>query len=76
MTGNGPTRREQNPEEVRAEIEKAREQIQSSVVALRYEMATATDWRKWVRGRPAVCMGIAFAVGFYFGMRAWTDPER
>jgi ElaB/YqjD/DUF883 family membrane-anchored ribosome-binding protein len=56
-------------EEVRAEIERAREQIQASVVALRQEVAEVVDWREWVRARPALCIGAAFAIGFYLGSR-------
>ncbi len=58
-----------SPAEVRAEIERAREQIQSSVVALRQEVAVAVDWRRWVRERPGLCIGTAFAIGFYLGSR-------
>lgn len=57
------------PAEVRAEIERAREQIQQSVVVLREEMSSAADWREWVRRRPALCIGAAFAIGFYLGAR-------
>lgn len=73
MAASGPVKREQDPNEVRAEIEKAREQIQSSVVALRYEVATATNWRQWVRRHPMLCLGAAFALGVYVGARSHID---
>jgi ElaB/YqjD/DUF883 family membrane-anchored ribosome-binding protein len=58
-----------NAAEVRAEIERAREQIQSSVLTLRQEVAVAMDWKQWVRDRPGLCLGAAFAIGFYLGAR-------
>jgi hypothetical protein len=58
-----------SPVEARREIARAREQIQSSVVALRYEVASATDWRQWVARHPGLCLGAAFAVGLYLGIR-------
>ena len=61
-------------DEARAEIERAREQIQSSVLALREEMSRvgrAVDFRQWVRRRPALCLGVAFGLGFYLGSRKW-----
>jgi ElaB/YqjD/DUF883 family membrane-anchored ribosome-binding protein len=58
-------------EEVRAEIERARAQIQSSVVALKHEVSLAADWREWVRRRPGLCLGAAFAIGLYLGYREW-----
>lgn len=58
-------------DEVRAEIERAREQIQSSVMALRQEVGRVADWRQWIRRRPGLCLGAAFAAGFYLGSREW-----
>lgn len=58
-------------DEVRAEIERAREQIQTSVLALREEVSRAADWRAWVRRRPGLWLGAGFAVGFYLGSREW-----
>lgn len=64
----GPPR---SADEVRAEIERAREQIHSSVLALREEVSRAADWRGWVRRRPGLWLGAAFAAGFYLGSRKW-----
>lgn len=66
---NGELKSGRSPEQVRAEIERAREQIQESVVALRQEVAEVVDWREWVRARPGLCLGAAFAIGFYLGSR-------
>jgi len=63
--------RSRSADEVRAEIERAREQIHSSVMALREEVSRAADWRQWVRQRPGLCLGAAFALGFYLGSREW-----
>lgn len=57
--------------EVRAEIERAREQIQTSVLALREEVGRVSDWRAYVRRRPGLWLGAAVAVGFYLGYREW-----
>lgn len=67
--------------ELRAELERAREQIRSSAVTLRQEVARVTDWREWVRRRPALCLGAACALGFYLGYRrrqvaATSSPRR
>ncbi len=56
-------------DEVRAELERAREQIVHSAAALRHEVAMTTDWREWVRRRPALFLAGAFAIGFYVGYR-------
>ena len=70
MASNGQLKpAHQTEAEIRAEIERAREQIHSSVAALRQEVAIAMDWRAWVRARPLFCVGAAFAVGLYLGLR-------
>lgn len=75
MSGNGPNGKlavhtpPQSAEEIRREIERARQQIQTSVVALREEVKVATDWRGWYRKRPYAWVAAAFAVGLYLGTR-------
>lgn len=59
--------------QVRADIERARAQIAESMSALRDEVAHRTDWRQWVRQRPGLCLGAAFAVGFWL---AYRDDRR
>ncbi|MGQ0504420.1 MAG: DUF3618 domain-containing protein [Myxococcaceae bacterium] len=56
-------------DQVKAEIERARQQIESSVTGLRQEMAMRTDWHEWVRRRPGLCLAAAFTVGFVIGTR-------
>ena len=58
-----------DPAEVRAEIERAREQISASVEEIKREVAARTDWREWVRRRPYVFVGAALALGFVLGSR-------
>jgi len=65
-----PLSRPQSAEELRAEIERTRQQIQHSVVALRDGVAVVTDWRGWYRKRPEVWLAAAFAVGLYLGSRS------
>lgn len=70
LPGNGTLKsRPQSAEQIRAELERARQQIQSSAALLREEVAVATDWRAWYRRRPAVWIGAAVALGFYLGSR-------
>lgn len=56
-------------EQLRQEIERTREQLATSVVALRREVSVRTDWREWVRRKPGVVLGAAFAIGLYVGFR-------
>ncbi|HEX3695922.1 MAG TPA: hypothetical protein VH374_11075 [Polyangia bacterium] len=52
-----------------AEIERTREQVAMSVLALRDEVARRTDWREWIRARPTTFLGAAFVLGFLWGRR-------
>lgn len=65
---NGETLRP-SAEQLRRDIERTREQLATSVVALKHEVAVRTDWREWVRRRPGLVLGAAFAVGLYLGTR-------
>jgi hypothetical protein len=69
VANNGHLKVHRNQEQVLAEIERARAQIQSSVVALKQEMAIRADWRTWVRRRPGLCLTTALVVGLYLGTR-------
>ena len=69
MIENLPKTRSPTPSEVREEIDRARDQIASSAVALRQEISAKTDWREWIRGRPTAFILGAFAVGLMFGIR-------
>jgi hypothetical protein len=68
MPGRGDARM-LTPEEARAEIARAREQITSSMVALRREVSLRTDWRLWVREHPGTSLLGAFMLGFLLGNR-------
>jgi ElaB/YqjD/DUF883 family membrane-anchored ribosome-binding protein len=70
MAGNGEAKvAGRTPAELRAEIERTRAELVTSVSALREEVAARADWREWVRRRPLTCVGIAFAVGYLLGER-------
>jgi hypothetical protein len=58
-----------SPEQVREEIARAREQIASSIVELRREVAETADWRGWVRKNPVPFIGGAFLLGVLLGSR-------
>lgn len=53
-----------DPAEIRAGIERAREEIERSMAALREEVQETVDWRRYVRRRPAGFFAGALAVGF------------
>jgi len=69
MTRDFERQPQRAPDEVRAEIERTREQIASSAEALRHEVVVRTDWREWVRRKPGPCLVGAFAVGFLIARR-------
>jgi ElaB/YqjD/DUF883 family membrane-anchored ribosome-binding protein len=70
MPSNGQSKAEpRTPAAVRAEIERTRAELATSVSALRREVAHVTDWREWVRKRPLLCVGAAFMIGFLLGQR-------
>jgi hypothetical protein len=50
-----------------ADVERTRQRVALSVVALRDEVSRQTDWRVWVARRPAAFLCAAFAVGFWLG---------
>jgi hypothetical protein len=52
-----------------AEVERTRERVALSVVALRDEVVRRTDWRRWVARRPGTFLCTAFALGFWLGHR-------
>ena len=52
-----------------AEIERTREQVAMSVLALRDEVARRANWREWIRARPTTFLGAAFVLGFLWGQR-------
>ncbi len=56
-----------SPEQIRQDIEREREQLARSILALRGEVAELTDWRKKiVENRDKVLIGAAVA-GFLIG---------
>ena len=69
MNAKESTAPPRTPAQVRAEIERARQQIESSVVGLREQMAMRTDWREWVRRRPGLFLAGAFVLGVALGSR-------
>ena len=61
-----PTR---DPNELRSEIERTREEIAASLATLRSSVTEATDWRTYVKRQPFAFIGGAFAIGLFIGMR-------
>jgi len=52
-----------------SDVERARERVQSSVMALRDEVVRRTDWRHWIRRRPVPFFSAAVVLGFWVGYR-------
>lgn len=69
MTSDFERRTGRDPAEIRAEIERTREQLASSAEALRHAVAVRMDWREWVRRKPALCLLGAFTAGFLIARR-------
>ena len=69
--GTATARSSRSPELARAEadIERARARVTDAVTALRQEVVRRTDWREWIRARPAAFLAGAFALGFLLGHR-------
>ena len=51
------------PEEIRARIEEAREEIEASMAALRDEVRGTVDWRRYVRRHPTAFFAGALLLG-------------
>jgi hypothetical protein len=60
---------ERDSTRLRADIERTREQLASSVVELRETLARRTDWREWIRRRPGTWLLGGFALGVFLGSR-------
>lgn len=58
-----------DPEQIRAEIERTREEIAQSLETLRTSVSEATDWKLYVRRQPLAYVGGAFAIGLLLGLR-------
>lgn len=58
-----------DPAEIRTDIERTREEIAESIVALRDSVSDAADWKAWVKRNPMPFLAGAFAVGFIVGLR-------
>ena len=53
-----------------SDVERARERVESSLLALRDEVVRRTDWRRVVRRQPAAFLGGAIALGILAGVPA------
>jgi ElaB/YqjD/DUF883 family membrane-anchored ribosome-binding protein len=62
--------------QVENDIARTRERVSRSVLALRQAMADQADWREWVRRRPGLFLGAAFAVGLFWGSRLGRRSPR
>ena len=56
-----------SPEEIRASIERNREELGESLVKLRHEVTRITDWRSQLRAHRAQLIVVAAVGGFVLG---------
>jgi ElaB/YqjD/DUF883 family membrane-anchored ribosome-binding protein len=54
---------------IQQSIDDARAQIARSLEAIQEEVEDSLDWKGWVEDNPWKAVGIAAAVGLYFGLR-------
>ena len=52
-----------------AELVHVRDQFVVSMAALEREVNRSLDWREWVRRKPTLALGLAFAIGIFLGRR-------
>jgi len=52
------------------ELERTREEVVRSVLALRRAMARRTDWREWVGRHALFSLGVVFAIGAIGGLNS------
>lgn len=60
---------EREPNEIRSEIERTREELAESLLHLRDRMTEVTDWRTYVRRQPVAFVAGAFTLGLLIGLR-------
>jgi len=63
----GPSPLRRSPEQIRAEIERTREELSGSVALLRARSRELTDWRRQVREHREVLITAAAVGGFVVG---------
>ncbi|HVZ86367.1 MAG TPA: hypothetical protein VHG72_05325 [Polyangia bacterium] len=73
-TGGGTVDLSDELARAEAQVERARERVTSSMIALRTEVVRQVDWRRFVRREPLAFMGAALALGFWLGFRRSTPP--
>jgi len=65
-----------SPQQIREDLERAREATEDSLELVRRELLAATDWREWVRRRPWTFLSIAAALGLGLGLAGFGSPSR
>lgn len=56
------------PQEIRREIARTREDIARSLLELQSSVSMATDWRVWAKRRPLTFSAAVFGAGFVAGI--------
>lgn len=58
-----------DPAQIRAEIERARDDVADTLILLRDELHARLEWRWAVRRRPGAAVAAAFFAGLWLGWR-------
>lgn len=58
-----------DPTEIRADIERTRDEVADALIVLRNEVQERLSWRWFVRRKPAAALGAAFVAGVWLGWR-------
>lgn len=56
------------PQEIRRDIARTREELARSLVDLQQSVAEAADWRVWVKRRPLALSATVFGAGVVAGL--------
>lgn len=51
------------------DVARARQRVAHSMTELQDELIRKVDWRRWVRRKPGLAVGIAFGLGLLLGRR-------
>jgi ElaB/YqjD/DUF883 family membrane-anchored ribosome-binding protein len=54
--------------EIQAEIDRLRESLTRDVRSLELSVRNKLDWRRPIRERPVLCVGVALGVGVVIGL--------
>jgi hypothetical protein len=66
----------QTPDDIRYEVEQARERLDANLNALQYQIRTELDWREQFRRHTWAFLGAAFGFALLIGLAISGGPRR